>query len=146
MKVNFEEARIYVRPGSTDLRKGISGLCSIIVNEMNLDALCGSAFLFCNKTHRLMKVIFWDKSGFWLAQKKLEKSTWPWPNTEEAAREIKPEQLEMLLAGIDFWRAHEELHFDSPFCNENLKCEAMRIIRLKVTVNSHVFSKNKSLL
>jgi transposase len=82
---------------------------------MNLDALCGSAFLFCNKTHRLMKVIFWDKSGFWLAQKKLEKSTWPWPNTEEAAREIKPEQLEMLLAGIDFWRAHEELHFDSPF-------------------------------
>ena len=54
MKVNFEEARIYVRPGSTDLRKGISGLCSIIVNEMNLDALCGSAFLFCNKTHRLI--------------------------------------------------------------------------------------------
>lgn len=115
MRINFEEARIYVRPGSTDLRKGVSGLCSIIVNEMNLDALCGSAFLFCNKTHRLLKVIFWDKSGFWLAQKKLEKSTWPWPNTEEAAREIKPEQLEMLLAGIDFWRAHEELHFDSPF-------------------------------
>ena len=39
MKVNFEEARIYVRPGSTDLRKGVSGLCSIIVNEMNLDKM-----------------------------------------------------------------------------------------------------------
>lgn len=35
MRINFEEARIYVRPGSTDLRKGVSGLCSIIVNEMN---------------------------------------------------------------------------------------------------------------
>ena len=50
MKINLEEARIYVRPGATDLRKGVSGLCSIIGNEMNLDALCGSAFLFCNKT------------------------------------------------------------------------------------------------
>lgn len=52
MRINLEEAKIYVRPGSTDLRKGVSGLCSIIVNEMNLDALCGSAFLFCNKPHR----------------------------------------------------------------------------------------------
>ena len=62
MKINLEEARIYVRPGATDLRKGVSGLCSIIGNEMNLDALCGSAFLFCNKTHKLLKVIFWDKT------------------------------------------------------------------------------------
>ena len=64
MKINLEEARIYVCPGATDLRKGVSGLCSIIGNEMNLDALCGSAFLFCNKTHKLLKVIFWDKTGF----------------------------------------------------------------------------------
>ena len=35
MKINLEEARIYVRPGATDLRKGVSGLCSIIGNEMN---------------------------------------------------------------------------------------------------------------
>lgn len=98
MKINLEEARIYVRPGATDLRKGVSGLCSIIGNEMNLDALSGSAFLFCNKTHKLLKVIFWDKTGFWLAQKRLEKSTWPWPMTEDAAREIKSEQLDMLLS------------------------------------------------
>ena len=102
MKINLEEARIYVRPGATDLRKGVSGLCSIIGNEMNLDALCGSAFLFCNKTHKLLKVIFWDRTGFWLAQKRLEKTTWPWPMTEDAAREIKSEQLDMLLSGIDF--------------------------------------------
>lgn len=87
MKINLEEARIYVRPGATDLRKGVSGLCSIIGNEMNLDALCGSAFLFCNKTYKLLKVIFWDKTGFWLAQKRLEKSTWPWPMKEEVAHE-----------------------------------------------------------
>ena len=115
MKINLEEARIYVRPGATDLRKGVSGLCSIIGNEMNLDALCGSAFLFCNRTHKLLKVIFWDKTGFWLAQKRFEKATWPWPMNEEAAREIKSEQLDMLLTGIDFWHAHQELHFKSAY-------------------------------
>lgn len=113
MKIDFENAKIFVRPGSTDLRKGVTGLAEIIENGMKLNALSESVFLFCNKNHKLLKVIFWDKSGFWIAQKRLEKSTWPWPMSEDAAREINSGQLEMLLCGIDFWRAHEELHFKS---------------------------------
>jgi hypothetical protein len=35
--------------------------------------------------------------------------------TEDAAREIKSEQLDMLLSGIDFWHAHQELHFKSAY-------------------------------
>ena len=42
-------------------------------------------------------------------------ATWPWPNTSQEAREIKTEQFEMLLAGIDFWRVHEEIKFDAVF-------------------------------
>ena len=53
------------------------------------------------------------KTGFWLAQKRLERNTWP-DNSEEA-RQITPEQIEMLLCGIDFWRAHEEIKFSSVF-------------------------------
>ena len=115
MKIDFENAKIYVRPGSTDLRKGVAGLAGIIENEMKLNALSESVFLFCNKNHKLLKVIFWNKTGFWIAQKKLERATWPWPNTEEAAKEITDEQLSMLLCGIDFWRAHKEIKFNSVF-------------------------------
>ncbi len=57
MKIDFEDAKIYVRPGSTDLRKGITGLAQIIENEMKLNALSESVFLFCNKNHKLLKVI-----------------------------------------------------------------------------------------
>ena len=110
MKIDFENAKIYVRPGSTDLRKGITGL-----DEMKLSALSESVFLFCNKNHKLLKVIFWDKTGFWIAQKRLERATWPWPNTENIAREITNEQLLMLLSGIDFWHAHEEIKFNAVF-------------------------------
>ena len=115
MKFNFEETKIYVRPGATDLRKGAGGLLAVIENEMKLDALTDSVFLFCNKSHKLLKLIFWDKTGFWLAQKRLERSTCPWPNTETAAWEITNDQLSMLLCGIDFWRAHEEIKFSSVF-------------------------------
>lgn len=38
MKIDFEGARLYVRPGATDLRKGVTGLLAIIENEMHLDS------------------------------------------------------------------------------------------------------------
>ena len=82
---------------------------------MKLDALTDSVFLFCNKNHKLLKLIFWDKTGFWLAQKRLERNTWTWPDNSEEARQITPEQIEMLLWGIDFWRDHEEIKFSSVF-------------------------------
>ena len=116
MKIDFENAKIYVRPGSTDLRKDATGLAQIIENEMKLNALSESVFLFCNKNHKLLKVIFWNKTGFQIAQKRLERATWPWPNTEVSAREITNEQLMMLLSGIDFWRAHEEIKFNAGLC------------------------------
>lgn len=115
MKIDFENTKIYVRPGSTDLRKGITGLAEIIENEMKLSALSEAVFLFCNKNHKLLRVIFWDKTGFWIASKRLERATWPWPNSEIAAREITNEQLLMLLSGIDFWHAHEEIKFNAVF-------------------------------
>lgn len=75
MKIDFENAKIYARPGSTDLRKGATGLAQIIENEMKLNALSESVFLFCNKNHKLLKVISWNKTGFWIAQKRLERAT-----------------------------------------------------------------------
>lgn len=44
MKIDFEGAKLYVRPGATDLRKGVTGLLAIIENEMHLNALSNSVF------------------------------------------------------------------------------------------------------
>ena len=60
-----------------------------------------------------MKALLWDRNGFWLLQKKLERDRFPWPDTEEAAREITVEEMRMLLAGIDFWHAHRSLKYES---------------------------------
>lgn len=106
MRLDFSNTRIFIKPGSTDLRKAATGLSYIVRDEMNLRVLDGSVFLFCNKSRKLLKALWWDKTGFWLAQKKLECETWPWPNTREEAQEISQESIHLLLKGIDFWRAH----------------------------------------
>ena len=56
MKIDFEGARLYVRPGSTDLRKGVTGLLAIIENEMHLDALSNRKDLKWQPGHGLTQV------------------------------------------------------------------------------------------
>jgi len=111
--IDLTRISIYVRPGATDMRKAINGLSIIASEHMELDPLSGALFLFCNRYRRNLKALLWDRNGFWLLQKKLERDRFPWPQTEEAAREITPEQLRMLLDGIDFWKAHRPLKLNS---------------------------------
>ena len=93
------------------MRKAINGLAVLVDEQMKEDPLNGSLYLFCNKQRRNLKALYWDRNGFCLWQKKLEKHRFPWPETEEAAKELSRKELEMLLDGIDFFRAHKELHY-----------------------------------
>ena len=111
MIFDFSEYRFFLRPGKTDLRKGINGLSILIQNTMKNDPFSKSLFLFCNQQHKLLKIVYWDRNGFCLWQKKLERNSFPWPQTEEAAREIQFEELRMLLDGINFFKAHQQLSF-----------------------------------
>ena len=78
---------------------------------MNLDLFSSSIFLFSNKQRKLLKVLYWDKNGFCLWQKRLEKDKFPWPQDENQAFKISFEQLKLLLSGIDFFKAHKELKY-----------------------------------
>jgi len=110
----IDQIAIFIRPGTTDLRKGINGLIGLIEDEMELSSLSGSLFLFCNSQRKLMKALYWDTTGFCLWQKRLESTyRFPWPKREQEAQEIQREQLQMMLAGIDCWSAHEPLEYES---------------------------------
>ena len=111
MILDLSKARIFIRPGYTDLRKAVNGLSGIIEQEMAGEAFSGNVYLFCNKERRLMKAVWWDRTGFWLSQKRLEREKYPWPETGEAARELSVEELHMLLAGIDFFKAHKAAYY-----------------------------------
>ena len=116
MILDFSKTRIFIRPGYTDLRKASNGLTVIVQEEMKEDPLNGNVYIFCNRERKLLKAVYWDRTrikvrGFWLSQKRLEKEKYPWPDTIEAVRELTEEELKMLLAGIDFFKAHKTLYY-----------------------------------
>ena len=108
---NLEKTALYVRPGATDMRKQINGLSIIIENELHIDPFSSSLFLFCNKQKKILKILWWDRNGFSLLQKRLERDRFPWPSGEGEAQQITSDQLSLLLDGIDFWKAHKTLDF-----------------------------------
>jgi transposase len=112
MILDFNTVKIYVRPGYTDLRKAVNGLTVMIQDRMEKDPFNGSVYLFCNRDRKLLKAVWWDKTGFWLSQKRLEKEKFPWPEDEKSVEELKAEELHMLLSGIDFWKAHKPVYYE----------------------------------
>ena len=64
MFVDPESVAIYVRPGKTDMRKQINGLSIMVEQELELDPFSGALFVFCNARRRLLKILYWDRTGF----------------------------------------------------------------------------------
>ena len=111
MILDWSRIRVFVKPGSTDMRKQINGLSLIVTEQLHQDLFEGHLYLFCNKQRRLLKIIYWDKNGFCLWLKRLERDKFPWPQNQTDALEITQEQFGFLLSGIDFWNAHKKLNF-----------------------------------
>ena len=102
---------IYIRPGYTDMRKAINGLTEIVEAEMKLNLFDSNIFIFCGKRKRSLKILFWDRNGFCLIQKRLEQDRYAWPKNQQQAQQLTHNDLDLLLQGIDFTRRHKNLTF-----------------------------------
>lgn len=104
---------IYLACGYTDLRKSIDGCTNIVQNNLFLDPFGSSIFIFCNRHKNRIKILEWDKTGFWLYTKRLEgKNRFRWPKPgEDASLQIDKEQLKWFLEGDDInrKRVHREV-------------------------------------
>jgi transposase len=109
MTVDLSKGRIFIRPGYTDLRKAVNGLSVLIQDEMKGEPFSGDVYLFCNKGRKPLKAVWWDKRGFWMSRKRLERERCPWP--EHAEAELSREQLGMLFEGKDFFKAHKPVYY-----------------------------------
>lgn len=108
-----KEAPIYLRTGSTDMRKQVNGLAALVQNEMRLNPFQPGYFVFCSKTRHLLKILYWDKTGFALWYKRLEQDKFPWPMDRKDVQNISTEQIKWLLSGINFFKIHKKLHFST---------------------------------
>ena len=97
-------ARVFVAAGATDLRQSFDTLAGRVREAMGRDPLSGDLFVFSNRKRDRIKVLFWDRSGYWLCAKRLEGGTFAWPKSQENSVELSPEELTLLLSGIDLSR------------------------------------------
>lgn len=94
--------RIFLSREPVDFRKAHDGLCSIVRDYFEDDPLSGDIFTFFNKARDRIKLLVWDRNGFWLMYKRLERGTFPFDVRGRGKRiEITRAHLSMLLEGID---------------------------------------------
>lgn len=109
-----EEFRIFLRPGATDMRKSINTLSALVLahmTEVSDQLYSGALFLFCNRKRDTLKILYWDRTGFALWQKRLEKARFPWLSGGPQARELSIEELQWLLQGIGLFDRHDTLNY-----------------------------------
>jgi len=106
--------KIFIHRNAVDFRKSINGLSEIVQTEMELDLFGQYLFVFTSRDRRKIKMLYWDRTGFALWLKRLEKAKFPWPRKfEEDVIELSGKQLEWLLDGYEFWKMkpHESLKY-----------------------------------
>ncbi len=102
---------IQVAPGTkvhlacrpVSMRYGFDGLSAKVVNVLQADPFSGHLFLFRSKRGDYLKLLYWDRSGFCLFAKRLERGRFVWPPIVDGCLVLTPAQLALLLEAID-WR------------------------------------------
>ena len=102
-----EDTRIYVADKSVDCRKAINGLASLVLEQFEMSVNDGSVYVFYNNSCDRIKCLFWDKNGFVLYHKRLERGRFKMSKTADGSYMITQNQLDWLLAGLDFQLMNE---------------------------------------
>lgn len=111
MKMFVDAPAIWLYPGHVDFRKSVNGLSLIIEQGAVHSPFDDALFVFCNRTRDKVKALYWDKTGFCLWYKRLEKDFFRWPKVGQQAMPLTEEQWRWLLAGVDLAkiRPHQPL-------------------------------------
>jgi len=86
------------------MRRQFDGLARAAREVIHGDPMSGHLFAFCNRRRDRIKIIVWDRSGFWLFAKRLERGTFAWPKAsseQDGGMEMTSEELAALLGGFD---------------------------------------------
>lgn len=86
----------------TDMRKGVDGLCGLVRDGLKRDPLSGDIFIFFNRRLNQVKLLLWERDGFSIYYKRLERGTYELPSIAEKSLsvELRSDELMLILEGI----------------------------------------------
>ena len=96
--------RIYIAAEAVDLRRGFDGLAAATRSVIGADPMSGHVFVFVNRRRNRVKFLVWDRTGYLLLYKRLERGTFKIPTEPEVGRrhvEVDAGELGLMLEGLD---------------------------------------------
>lgn len=93
--------RVFLAVTPIDGRKSFNGLSTLVKETLEQEPTSGFLFVFLNKPCNRLKILFWDGSGLILCTKRLETGTFARPPGEGKSLSLRPEELTLLLHGIE---------------------------------------------
>jgi len=95
------DLKVFLHREPIDFRAGINSLVGLVEQSMQLDPFARAVFAFHNRRRNRVKLLFYERTGFWLMLRRLEQDHFVWPRRPQAVIELTTEQLHWLLDGID---------------------------------------------
>lgn len=92
--------KVFVHREAVDGRKNINGMALLVEQQLGLDPFAPALCVFRNRRRDRIRILLWDRNGFWLVLKRLEADRFIWP-TDAPVVTLTVEQLHWLLEGID---------------------------------------------
>ena len=93
--------RVLLYRDAVDMRKSIDGLSFLVASGMALRPGDGTVYVFCNRQRDKVKILYWDRNGFCLWYKRLEKQRFKIPVIEGDSCELSATCLRWLMDGLD---------------------------------------------
>ena len=117
--------KIYLATFVTDMRKSFDGLSLLVQQVLKQDPLSGHLFVFFNRRRDQVRIVFWDRNGWCLMAKRLEKGTFRLPievGPDVQSMAVEAAELALILEGIDLrgarrrkrWTPPKEADLNSP--------------------------------
>lgn len=121
--------RVFLCTLPADMRRSFDGLAAMTRDLVIQNPLSGHLFVFRNRNGDRLKVLYWDRAGFCLFYKRLEKGTFRFPACvkatvappaattpaqEPASLEVDGGDLAMILEGIEIEHARRRSRFSLP--------------------------------
>jgi transposase len=99
-----EVSRVLAYRHPVDMRKQFDGLIALVAHALREDPLSGSLYVFTNRRRNYVKAVYWDRTGYCLFAKRLERGRFVLPGSEERF-ELSEQAFRLLLDGIVLGRS-----------------------------------------
>ena len=100
MRLSYQTP-LWFYPMPVDFRRQIDGLMIVVADQLERIPTSGELFIFRNRKFDKIKLLWYERNGFWLCYRRLEAGRFQYPIESSTVMELNHDQLSWLLSGLD---------------------------------------------